>query len=90
MNYQKLDASLAMALDEVENSDEASLVVFVHTNQPLDANAFAFLDSLHLSGFREGKDIFTATLSPNAISELSQQPWIKYLRLSQKLRLMNR
>ena len=90
MNYQKLDAGLAIALNEVENPNEPSLVVFVHTNAPLDADKIAFLESSGITGVTEGKDIFTATLSVNAISELSQQVWVQYLKLSQKLRLINR
>ncbi|PAX60707.1 hypothetical protein [Brunnivagina elsteri] len=90
MNYQKLDSALAIALNEVENPNEPSLVVFVHTNSPLDADKIAFLESSGITGVTEGKDIFTATLSVNAISELSQQAWVQYLKLSQKLRLINR
>ncbi|NJR16870.1 MAG: hypothetical protein HC785_14930 [Calothrix sp. CSU_2_0] len=90
MNYQKLDAGLAIALNEIENPEEPSLVVFVHTNSPLDADKITFLESFGITGVTEGKDIFTATLSVNAISELSQQPWVQYLKLSQKLRLINR
>jgi hypothetical protein len=90
MNYQKLDAGLAIALNDIENPNEPSLVVFVHTNSPLDADKITFLESSGITGVTEGKDIFTATLSVNAISELSQQTWVQYLKLSQKLRLINR
>jgi hypothetical protein len=89
MNYQKLDSALAIALNEVENPEEPIFVVFVHTNSSLDADKITFLESFGITGVTEGKDIFTATLSVNAISELSQQPWVQYLKLSQKLRLIN-
>ncbi len=89
MNYQKLDAALAMAVNDVKNSQEPSLVVFVRTNQPLDDSALTFLQNLGVKGVTQAKEIFTANVSTSAISQLSQQPWVQYLQLSQKLRLVN-
>ncbi len=89
MNYQKLDAALATALNDFQNLEEPSLGVFIHTEPILDSAAIAILESLGVSGVSSGKDIFTATLSPNAISQLSEQPWVKYLKRSQQLRLVN-
>ena len=91
MNYQKLDAGLALALNDVDNPQEPSLNVFIQT-QP-DANstdAPAILENLGVADVVPGKDIFTATLSPNAISQLSEQPWVQSIKLSQKMRLLNR
>jgi hypothetical protein len=88
MNYQKLDAALATALNDVQDSQETSLAVFIHTEPILDSAAIAILESLGVSGVTTGKDIFTATLSPNAILQLSEQPWVKYLKRSQLLRLV--
>ncbi|MCW5314509.1 hypothetical protein GTQ43_12025 [Nostoc sp. KVJ3] len=90
MNYQKLDAALATALNNVQNSEEPSLVVFIHTEPILDSAAIAVLESLGVSGVTSGKDIFTATLSPNAISQLSDQSWVKHLKRSHQLRLVNK
>ncbi|BDI20400.1 hypothetical protein ANSO36C_62020 [Nostoc cf. commune SO-36] len=90
MNYQKLDAALATALNDVQNSEEPSLTVFIHTEPILNSAATAVLESFGVSGVSSGKDIFTATLSPNAISQLSEQPWVKYLKRSQQLGLVNR
>ncbi|RCJ29112.1 hypothetical protein A6770_01610 [Nostoc minutum NIES-26] len=89
MNYQKLDAALAMALNDVQNPQEPSLVVFIHTEPVLAPAANAVLENFGISGITSGKDVFTATLSPNAISQLSEQAWVKYLKLSQKLYLVN-
>jgi hypothetical protein len=93
MNYQKLDAPLAIALNDVqddrENSLEPSLVVFIHTTTPPDSTAIDFLERLGISNVTSERNVFTATLSPNAISQLSEQPWVQYLKLSQKLRLVN-
>ncbi|MEH2237745.1 hypothetical protein [Nostoc sp.] len=90
MNYQKLDAALATALNDVQDSEQASLALFIHTEPVLNSAAIAVLESLGISDVTSGKDIFTATLSPNAISQLSEQPWVKYLKRSQQLRLVNK
>ncbi len=88
MNYQKLDTALAMALNEVENPGEPSLVVFIHTEPVPDTKAAAFLEGLGINVTR-GRDVFTGTLSANAVSQLSEQPWVQYIRLSQKLRSLD-
>jgi hypothetical protein len=85
MNYQKLDAALAMALNDVQNQEEASLVVYIHTEPLPDAKAQAVLKRMGVSNVTSGSDVFTATLSPRDISELSEQTWVQYLKLSQKL-----
>jgi hypothetical protein len=89
MNYQKLDAALATAINDIQDSEENSLGVFIHTEPILNSAATAVLESLGVSDVTSGKDIFTATLSPNAISQLSEEPWVKYLKRSQQLRLLN-
>lgn len=83
MNYQKLDAALAMALNEVQDPEERNLTVFIHTKADVDT---ALLQNLGVSDITENKDVLTATLSSNAISQLSEQSWIHHLKLSQKLR----
>ncbi|MCX7594010.1 MAG: hypothetical protein N2235_09645 [Fischerella sp.] len=91
MNYQKLDTALAMALNQVQDPQERTLVVFIHTKPVFGGSgAAAILENLGVSGIAEGKDVFHATLSLNEISKLSEQPWVQYLKLSQKLRLMDR
>ncbi|MEH2159293.1 hypothetical protein [Nostoc sp.] len=90
MNYQKLDAALATALNDLQDSEETSLAVFIHTEPILDSAATAVLESLGVSGVSSGKEIFTATLSSNAISQLSEQSWVKFLKRSQQLRLVNK
>ncbi len=90
MNYQKLDAALVTALNDVQNSEKPSLGVFIHTEPTLDSAATAVLESFGVSGATSGQDIFTATLSPDAISQLSEQPWVRYLKRSQQLHLVNR
>lgn len=89
MNYQKLDAPLSLALNDAQNSQEQSLEVFIHTEPVTDCSKLEVLENLGVTSVTSGQDVFTATLSPNAISQLSEQPWVKSLRLSQKLNLAN-
>ncbi|NJM70096.1 MAG: hypothetical protein HC862_07605 [Scytonema sp. RU_4_4] len=91
MNYQKLDTALAVALNDVNNSQEPSLKVFIHTNiDSKNTEKTTVLENLGVTDVTPEKDVFTATLSPNAISQLSEQPWVQSIKLSQKLRLLNR
>ena len=90
MNYQKLDAALAMALNEVASLDECSLVVFIHTEPVPDHNAAALLEKLGVSNATSGRDVFTATISANDVAQLSEQSWVQYLKLSQQLRLLDK
>ncbi|MBW4628868.1 MAG: hypothetical protein KME49_25990 [Brasilonema octagenarum HA4186-MV1] len=91
MNYQKLDSALAVALNDVNNSQEHGLKVFIHTeNQARSTDTTTVLENLGVADVTPEKDVFTATLSPNAISQLSEQPWVQYIKLSQNLRLFNR
>lgn len=83
-----MDAALAAALDEVQDPEERALSVFIHTTHaPRDAEV-AFLEDLGVSGVTAGRQVFTATLSPRAVAELSDQPWLRYMRLSSRLRLV--
>ena len=88
MDYQKIDAALAAALDEVRDPEERAISVFIHTEHaPMDAEA-AFLEDLGVGGVTGGRQVFTATLSPRAIGELSDQPWLRYMKLSRRLRIV--
>ncbi|MDF5708436.1 MAG: hypothetical protein PUP90_12310 [Nostoc sp. S4] len=89
MNYQKLDAPLTVALNNVQDLEKPSLAVFIYTEPVSDPVVTNFLTSLGISGMRNDQNLFTATLSSNAVSQLSEQPWVKYLKLSQKLHLLN-
>lgn len=87
MDYRKIDAALAAALDGVQDPDERALVVFIHTMNAPDPSAATFLKELGVRGIGGQRRVFTATLSPRAIAELSEQPWLRFMRLSQRLRL---
>lgn len=88
MDYQKMDAALAAALDDVRDPEERALLVFIHTaHAPVDTEA-AFLEDLGVGGVTGGRQVFTATLSPRAVAELSDQPWLQYMKLSRRLRVL--
>jgi hypothetical protein len=105
VDYGKIDAALAAALEEVRERPEVArkqdarkddarkrqrLSVFVH----LDPEATP-RDRAALTGFglpdavlRKRSTIATATLTPDDIAELSEQPCVRQLRLSTPLRLL--
>lgn len=89
MNFSKLDTALILALKKIEDQSKPSLVVFIHVEPDIDSEATAVLKGLGISGITAKRDVFTATLSLNAVSQLSEQPWVKYLKLSKELRLLN-
>lgn len=84
MDYQKLDADLIAKLDEAPSDETHS--VFIHTAQAPGPAEESFLKELGHSGDITGREVFTATLSRSAIDKLSSQPWVRYLKLSQRLR----
>ena len=58
------------------------------SNPTIDSEATAILKGNGISGITAQRDVFTATLSLNAVSQLSEQPWAG-TKLSKKLRLLN-
>jgi hypothetical protein len=89
MDYRKIDAALAAALDEVQDPEERALSVFIHTTHVPDTAEAELLQNLGIGGVTGGRQVFTATLSARAIGELSEQPWLRYMRLSARLRLLD-
>ena len=89
MNFSKLDTGLILALKKIQDPSKPCLVIFIHTELVLDSAAITFLESLGVSDITVGRNVFTATLSQNAISQLSEQPWVQYLKLSQELRFVS-
>ncbi|MEO1429498.1 MAG: hypothetical protein AAFS12_01120 [Cyanobacteria bacterium J06632_19] len=89
MNFSKLDTALILALKNIQDQSKPCLVVFIHTEPAIDSAAIAVLEGFGVSDITAKRDVFTATVSPNAVSQLSEQPWVKYLRLSQEIRLVS-
>ncbi len=93
MNYRKLDTRLAAALDEMQNdgnkvSEEPALSVFIHMAQTPDPTAADFLKEIGVKLTSTRQQIVTAKVSPRAVEELSKQPWVRLVKLSQKLRML--
>jgi hypothetical protein len=89
MDYRKIDAALAVALEDIEDAEEPACTVFIHTAYAPGTDEAAFLTRLGVNGVTRRRQVFTATLSARAIAELSDQPWVRYLKLSRKLRLLH-
>jgi hypothetical protein len=86
LDYSRIDGPLALACDETQ-ADERSLTVFVHTvASPNDEQARKLAEA-GVTGPARGRRIFTATLSPAQIAALSHEPWVKHLKLSQRLKM---
>lgn len=88
MNYHKVDAPLAAAVDEIKNAEEP-LAIFIYTAKSRDETATTFLNAIGVRVYSANQQIFTATVSPHTVKELSQQPWVRYVKLSQKLHMLN-
>jgi hypothetical protein len=88
MNYRKVDATLAAALDEIKSAEEPMLAVFIYTAKSRDETATTFLNGIGVRVYSKNQEIFTATVSPHTVKELSQQPWVRYVKLSQKLHVL--
>ena len=85
MNYNKVEAALAAALKS-EETDKNFIPVFVGVNKGLGQNEKEYLQKLGLIFNKDIPEIITATISQEAISELSDQSWVRYLKLSTRLK----
>lgn len=85
-DHAKLDAALASALEDVPDPDARVLPVFVELSGKVPDAGRSTLSELGV-GEPTG-NVATATLSARQVSDLSDQPWVRYLRLSGRLRLL--
>jgi hypothetical protein len=85
MDHKKLDGALASALTCIQNEQEIGFEVFVHIVKPPAQGELAYLERLGAKGDPR-RTIFTARLSAQTIDELSEQPWVLAIKLSQRLR----
>lgn len=85
MNYDKLDASLSAVLSDASTSDEL-LNVSIRTQEPPNEDQQREMERLGVYGVSGKSRIFSAQLSPQAVSELSEKSWIRLLSLSQRMR----
>lgn len=87
MNYGKLDADLSAELEQAPaDRNEPEFLVFIETNRPVGPEEAGVLSRVGAAGDFVGQDLFSAALSFRAVDELSDQPWVRYLKLSRRLR----
>jgi len=86
MNYQKLDPSLSAIVSELPQSEEPNLHVSVRTLAPPDPEQQRELERLGVYGVSSRGRIFSAQLSLEAVSKLSEKPWVRLLSLAQEMR----
>ena len=86
VNYQKVDAGLASALAEVADPEAPDLTVFIHTTGTLTPEQLTLLQQYGINDASTQRQIFTATRSARMVRELTQQPWVHYIRLASPLR----
>lgn len=84
MDWGKVDAPLASALAGA--SPDEPLSVFVDIDGSLGDVDGDALDRLGLG--RDAAGLSTATLSPAQVGALTDQHWVRYVRLSGRLRLL--
>ncbi len=86
MDYRKVDAALASAMRRAQTPEK--LAVFVHLDPKATDAQRAALTKLGLpDGSRQGA-IATASLSPDQVRTLSEQPFVRQIRLSMPLNLL--
>ncbi|MEU7553683.1 hypothetical protein AB0B01_15260 [Streptomyces sp. NPDC044571] len=87
MDYGKLDASLAMAVDaEGRDAQVRELPVSVRLTGPLSEAQREQLRGCGVDGDDAGRTILTATLSRRDVEILADQPWVLFLTLSAQRR----
>ncbi|MDJ0557464.1 MAG: hypothetical protein QNJ68_24050 [Microcoleaceae cyanobacterium MO_207.B10] len=86
MDYRKLDPALMNALSKVKESQKQALEVFVRTMEIPSEIEASFLQQLGVRGVNHHRCTFTARLSAQAVTELSNQPWVHNLKLARKFR----
>ena len=85
MNLGKLDAPLSMMLESKEQESGQRLSVFVRTEVGLPAAARSTLKALGIE-VTPNASVFSADLTKEQVSELSDQPWVKMVRLARVAR----
>ena len=84
MDYRKIDAALAGALEETPRAP--TLQVFVHSAAPLTEEQGAELTRLGVPVLAAGKTVLTATVPSDLIDKLSELSSVSRISLARKLR----
>ena len=86
VDYGKLDAALAIAVDEAREGSPL-LPVFVHVEPDRVDELRDALVAMGVTGSLQG-GVGTATLPPAQVGRLSDEPWVRELRLATPLDLL--
>lgn len=84
MNYQKIDAALAVVLHGASDDDEFD--VFIHVIKDFGEKERKFLKARGVCVESDGWRIFTAKLSRVSISKISKQSWVRMISATRILR----
>jgi hypothetical protein len=87
LNFAKLDAALAAAVDAPDDAQARDLIVFVDLESDAPAPPTAAYERFGLGGGGAHGGVRTATLSAHDVDALSEQPWVGRLRLARRLGL---
>ena len=88
MNQSKIDAALAAALERA-GPDQSNFPVFIQLHGDGTQGDEPMLARVGAGGAGQSGPVRTAVLSGQQVAELSEQPWVRQLRLSRPLRLLD-
>ncbi|MBI2121850.1 MAG: hypothetical protein HYT98_01890 [Candidatus Sungbacteria bacterium] len=86
MNYQKIDAPLAVVLHGASNDDEFDVFIHVAEDFRKKEKERKFLEDCGVCVELDGRRIFTAKLSRVSIDKISRQLWVRMICASSKLK----
>lgn len=87
MEYAKLDAALAAAVDRTADTSARDLVVFVSIGSSPDEDGLRLLRRLGAAQVPAPPSLVSVTASADDVRRLSAAPWVRALRLSRHRRL---
>lgn len=88
-NYQKLNGMLLDALSRLGDDSEApKLTIFIQTDRELAESERERLRAYGARGNLSRGSMFTATVPPQTVGALSEEPWVRSLRLAETLKMI--
>ena len=81
MTWQKLDAALASALEEIQDVERSQFDITIQTSRTPGPCEREYLETLGVPNTSSGT-IFAAKVSASDIYALSDKPWVRALRLA--------
>ena len=86
MIWQKVDSALASALEDTQDMNASQFDVLIQTSKIPGPSEREYLDKLGVPRNSQGP-IFTARVSAKDIHTLSDESWVRAVRLSRKLQV---